>query len=149
MGCQQWHHMAKKSHVSPCFNHLDLTDKMVLLTVPSVSYDACTGANSILWPKESCHTLFQLGSPNEQNDAIDDAVSITWQHCWFYWHHMTEKTRFTSFDHYPLINAVVSLTTPLTSQRYVQTLFRHFKTVKTYLDIKRHVYMLFRHMNIV
>ena len=59
------------------FNHLDLRNKMVPLTMPSVLCDAHTGASSITGPKELCHILFQLSSPNEQNDAIDDAASIT------------------------------------------------------------------------
>ena len=68
-----------KCHVAPCFNHLDLTNKMVSLTMPAVLYDVLIGANSITSPIESCFTLFQLSSPNEQNDATDNAVSITWQ----------------------------------------------------------------------
>ena len=61
----------QKSHVWPCFNHPDMTNKIVPLTMSSVSYAACTGANSITSP-ESCHTLFKLCSPDEQNDAIDN-----------------------------------------------------------------------------
>ena len=66
-----------KSYFAPCFNCLDLTNKMVLLTIPSVLCDAHTGANSITWPKESCHTMFQLFAPKEQNDPTDDTDSIT------------------------------------------------------------------------
>ena len=55
-----------KGYGVPCFTCLDLANKMVPLTVSSVPGDACTGANSITWPKESHHTLFQLFSPNEQ-----------------------------------------------------------------------------------
>ena len=39
-----------ESHVWACFNHFDLANKMVSLTVLSVSCDAVTGANSITWP---------------------------------------------------------------------------------------------------
>ena len=35
--------------------------------------------NSIMWPNESQHILFQVSSPNEDNDATDDAVGITQQ----------------------------------------------------------------------
>ena len=47
-------HMSKdwKGNVAPCFNHLDLANKVVPLTVPTVSSDAKTGASSI-----TCHKL--------------------------------------------------------------------------------------------
>ena len=61
-----WHHMNQKSQVVPCFYHLDLTNKMVPLTIPSVSWDTHTDLNSVIWPKQLCHTLFQLSLPNEQ-----------------------------------------------------------------------------------
>ena len=54
-----------KSHVPHCFNILTW-QQMVPLNVPSVSYDASTGAKSIKWPKESCDTLFQLSSHNKK-----------------------------------------------------------------------------------
>ena len=63
-------------HVASCLNHLDLANKLVTLTMLPVSCASETDASSITWPKESCHILFQLSSPNEQNDAIDDAVSM-------------------------------------------------------------------------
>ena len=102
--CYWWYHQChvmpmltshdQKSHVSTCFNHLDLANKMALLTMPSVSCDACTGVNSFTWPKESCHTLIQLSSSNKLNAAIDGAVSITWQQFWYFWHHMTGNVIF-------------------------------------------------------
>ena len=50
---------------------------MVPLTIPSVSCDDYTSANSITWLKGACHTSFQLSLHNEQNAAIDDdAVGI-------------------------------------------------------------------------
>ena len=83
--CQNWHHTTK-SHVAPCFNQLDLKNKMVPLTMPSVSCAADTGA-SCIWTKESYHTLFQL-SPHNKNmpqmmqlashDSIADINGITW-----------------------------------------------------------------------
>ena len=105
-----------KSQVASHFEHLELTNTMVLLMMPLVSCDSntgitwpkiilqlasviltkqscvignaisvmwCTGANSITWPEDSCDTLFQLSSPNEQNGAIYDVVSITWLQCWY------------------------------------------------------------------
>ena len=74
--CLHWHHMIKEV-IALFFNHLDLINRMMSLTMPSVSWGAYTGANSITWWKESCHTLFQLPSPNEQNEAIGDTVIIT------------------------------------------------------------------------
>ena len=53
-------------HVQPCFNHLDLTKKMVPLTMPTVSCGAHTSTSSITGPKESCNTLFQLSSPSKK-----------------------------------------------------------------------------------
>ena len=72
-----------KSQAESCFDHLELANAMVPLTMPSVSCDAHTAASGITWPKESCDTLFQFSSPDEQDDAIDDAVTITWQQCWY------------------------------------------------------------------
>ena len=66
---------------------------MVSLIMPFFSCDAGTDAN-ITWPKELCHTLFQLSSSNEQNVAMDDEVSITWQQSLYQWLHMTEKVMF-------------------------------------------------------
>ena len=67
---------------------------MVPFIMPSVLCDAHTGANNITIPKETCVTLFKSLSPNEQNGAIDDAVSSTWWQCWYQWHYMTEKVMF-------------------------------------------------------
>ena len=92
MWCKHWYHKTK-CHITPYFNHLNVT-KMVPLTVPSVACAVHAGANSVTWPKESYHTLFQLSSPNKQNGGIDDAVNITCQECWYQWHHMTEKIMF-------------------------------------------------------
>ena len=61
--CHQCHVMStlpihdQKSHVKHCFNHLDLANKMLPVTVPSVSCDACTGANNITWPKVMGHLI--------------------------------------------------------------------------------------------
>ena len=38
----------KKSHVAPCFNYPDLANKMVQLTMPSMSCDTHTGGGSII-----------------------------------------------------------------------------------------------------
>ena len=65
------------------FNYLHLANKMGLLTVSSVSCDPCTDANIIILSKISCHNVLQLSTPNEQNDAIDDAVSTIWQQFWY------------------------------------------------------------------
>ena len=74
---------SQKSHVALCFSHLHLIKKIVPLTISSVGCDANTGAKNITWLREPCHTLFELSSPNEQNGAINDVVSITWQQCWY------------------------------------------------------------------
>ena len=44
--CQQCQ-MSEKINVSPCFNHLDLTNRMISVTMPLASCDADTGAKSI------------------------------------------------------------------------------------------------------
>ena len=57
--CHQCHVMPtlashdQECHISPCFNHFDLTNKMVPVTVPSVSFDVSTDADSIIWPREA------------------------------------------------------------------------------------------------
>ena len=63
---------------------------MVILVMPSVSCDANTditltkkamscvagnSANNITCQRESCHTLFQLCLPNENNGAIDGIIA--------------------------------------------------------------------------
>ena len=63
------------------FQSSDLAKKVVPLTIPLGVYDARIGPNGITWSRE-CLNLFKFSSANEQNDAIDDAVSITWQQCW-------------------------------------------------------------------
>ena len=86
----------KKVMLGLNFNHLKLTNKMVPLTVPSVSCH--TGLmQTASHDQKSHHTLFHLASPNEQNNAIDDAVSIIWQQGWYQWKHLTKKWCFTSF----------------------------------------------------
>ena len=82
------------SYVGPHFSYLDLENKIVPLTMPTVSCDAHTDSNTFTWPKDWCHTLFQLSLPDEQNDVIYAAVSIMWQQCWYQWNHMTEKVMF-------------------------------------------------------
>ena len=67
----------QKYHAGPHISHLKLTNKMVPLTMLSMSHDAGTGANSIIFPKESCDTLFQLPSPYKQNCAVCDTINIT------------------------------------------------------------------------
>ena len=62
--------------------------------LPSVSCDMLPVA---LQDQELCNTLFQLFSPKEQNSAIDDAVGIPLQQCWYQWHHITEKMTFHLF----------------------------------------------------
>ena len=114
-----WHHMMLmpvptvsndwKSDFASHFDHLELTNAVVLLMMPPVPWNANTG---ITWPKkvmlhfvsiiltqqtnwcylqchqcpvmlalvlttscdqrDSCLTLFQMSSPNEENGAIDD-----------------------------------------------------------------------------
>ena len=68
-----------KSPVASLY-HVEVRNTMVVLMMPSVWYDTNTG---ITWLTESCHNLFQMSSPNEQNGAIDDLVRITWQQFWY------------------------------------------------------------------
>ena len=101
-----------KSYIAYHFDNLKLTNSIVLLMMASVSCDVNTGItwSKTLWctlfqaswsskqngptdnvilgltalhDKKSCHILFELSSPNEHIDAIDDTFSITWQECWY------------------------------------------------------------------
>ena len=122
--CHQCHVMPRlasheqKGHVSSCFNPLDLNKKTVPMTMPSVPCDACTGTNSIMWPKESCHTIFScLHLINK------------WCYWWCSQHHMAAwLVLMTSHDwkshvsphsdQCDQMNEMVPLTTPLASQGY-------------------------------
>ena len=64
-----------KSYIALCFNYLDLTNKMVPWTMPWHCHVMLT---QVLTASQLCHTLFQLSSPYEQNDAFGDAITITW-----------------------------------------------------------------------
>ena len=86
--CLAW----QKCHVAPYSNHLDLRNKILSLTMPSVSCKAPMASHD----QKNPTTPFLIISPNEENDSTDDTVSITWQHCWYQWHHMTDSN-FTSF----------------------------------------------------
>ena len=81
MWCQCLPHMTE-NYTTLCFNHLDLANKMVSLTMPSVLCDAHI-VPAASHSQELCHTLFQLSSPNEFYYPTDDAVFITWQQCWY------------------------------------------------------------------
>ena len=74
-----------------CLNHLDLANKRVPLTMLSLSCDACIGASNITGPRVIATPCFSCFFPNEQNDTIHNAVSITWQQSWYYWNQRTEK----------------------------------------------------------
>ena len=115
-----------KSHLASCCNHYDLTNKMVPLTMPSVS----------------CHTLFQLFPPNEQNCATDDAITL--KKCWCQWHPMTRSLILSQFDQCDLINA---MTTVLASQIYVYTFFRHCLDMSTYM--KAFLVIVETHLDII
>ena len=58
----------QNSLIVPCFDHLELTNMMALLMVPSVSCDANIG---ITWPRKSCFILFKLSWIRRQDGAID------------------------------------------------------------------------------
>ena len=77
----QWHHITR-SHVALHFNHLELRNVMVSLTIPSVSHD--TKANGVTWWKNPCCTSLHW------NGAIIHAVSIIWPWCQHQWCHMTK-----------------------------------------------------------
>ena len=113
----------------PWFDHLDLTNAMLPLMMSSVSYDANTGTSSITCPRKSGQIFFQWPSPIKHNDAIYDAISITWHQWWHQWHHMTEKSCYTSFWSFCPMNALMPFTTPLAPK----DISRH------YLDMSRHI----------
>ena len=89
-----------KNHASSDFDHLELTNAIVLLmilsvscwtsfesyepinrmvplTMPSVACDAYT-VPTASYDQESCETLFLLSSSNKPNSVLDAAVNITW-----------------------------------------------------------------------
>ena len=51
-----WHY--QKSHVAPHFSHLDLTNAMVPLTMPSALHVACVNANGITLPNSHAIPYF-------------------------------------------------------------------------------------------
>ena len=53
----------QKCHFTPHFDHLDIMNAMVLLTIPSESYDV--EASGVAWPKKSCCTSFWSSWPKE------------------------------------------------------------------------------------
>ena len=46
-----------------------------------ISGPSCTSTNGVTWPKKLCCTSFQSYWSKGCNDAIDDAVGITWHWC--------------------------------------------------------------------
>ena len=106
----------QKSHVAPCFNHLYVANKMVPLTMLSVSIDDDTGVSSIIWPKTSCdfnclhimNKLIPLMMHLAPHDRSAGYNGMKW----------LKKSCFTSFCHCDLLNAIVPLPTLMTSQRY-------------------------------
>ena len=87
----------QNGHDAPCFIHLDLNKQNDVIDCHRYCVMLALVSTASLHQKESCHTLFQLLHIPEQNGAIDDTVSITWQQCWCQRHHMTEKSSLTSF----------------------------------------------------
>ena len=105
------------------FNHLAVRNKKEPLTMPSVSYDAGTGANSNTWPKRhvtpcfSCLYLTDKLVPYVMLLAAHGTDTSRSDKTWL------KKWNCTSFDHCNIINAMAPLTTtPLESQRHILTL---------------------------
>ena len=73
----QWTLHDHKGHLVCHFDHLDIRNVMVLLTMPSASCDADAGANGVTLPKRSCCTSFYSSWPKECNGIINNAVCIT------------------------------------------------------------------------
>ena len=91
-----WYHLTpmlmwSKSHAALCFNCLDLTKAMVLLTTLSMSCVGNADVNGTALQNSSCCTSLQLSWPYECSDAIDNAIGITWWQCWYEWYHMMKE----------------------------------------------------------
>ena len=62
--CCLWDHMVpigshdQNSYVAPCFDHLDIINEVVLLTMPLASCNVTTGATGITWLKVRLHFNF-------------------------------------------------------------------------------------------
>ena len=137
MWCQHLYHMIKKCQVAPCFNHLDLRNNMVPLTVQWVLY----------------HILFQMSLPSEQNGTIDNTVSVTWQQHWYQLHHVTKKvmlhpifiivTKWMQWWHWQCHwhHKYVS--------RHVKTLCRHQVISSHCVDTSRHCLVVQTHLDII
>ena len=81
-----WHHLTLKSvsmashdqnpdgqtsHVANYFNHLNLRNSVVLLTMPLASCYTNASNNDITWPENSCSTSFLSSWPKEWIGATD------------------------------------------------------------------------------
>ena len=105
------------SHVTPCFNYLDLTNKMVLLTLPSGSCDAGTGNNtimtkSVISPCFNCLHLMNKMVPLMTWLVLQDSIAGT--NGSTYW-----KSHVSChFDHCDQMDTRALLTPSLASQGY-------------------------------
>ena len=75
------------SHVAPQFCHLDLTNAIVWLIMPSALCDS--NANYVIWPEKSC-VSFQSSWHKECNGAIDDPIDAMCCQHQCQWHHVMQ-----------------------------------------------------------
>ena len=120
-----WHHvmsrpvpmtyMNKKNHDAPYFDHLELWNTSLPLTMLSASHGANCITKCITWPKKSCCFSFHFSWLNKYNGAIDDSIGITWCWCWCQEHPITKSQVVSPFNHLDLISGMVPLMTLLVS----------------------------------
>ena len=68
-------------HAAPHFDHLDVSNAMVPLTISFTSHDVDAGANCVTSPKKSYYMSFQSSWAKECIGVIDDTIGITWNQC--------------------------------------------------------------------
>ena len=125
-----------KHHVTPCFNHFGLTNKMcywkcyqchlMLALVPTALHGQKSHVTLCFNCFHIINTILQLMMHLISHDSIA----------------VTNGTTSPHFDDCDWMNAMVLLSTPLASQRYVQTLLEIGKIHK---GISNHYIDTFRH----
>ena len=109
----QWHHMTKQGHITPYFDHCDLTNAMDSFMAPLVSCDA-NPVPMASHDQKSFYQSFKLSWTNECSSAIYDTISIMWWKFQHQWNHMTKKSH-VALHYYclELINGIMTVIMPL------------------------------------
>ena len=101
-----------QSHDAPHFNHLELANTAVPMTMPLASHDTNANTKCITWPKYWCWTSFQLSCPSRHPHYC---TRKWWYHMMPLASHDQKGHDVSLFSHINLTNAVVLLITMLES----------------------------------